>query len=113
MAGTRKVQLGLDSFSAECEEVGMRTGTSGSEAMVLRKRCDLCVGKTLLLQVEELKYLGVVFRRDGRMEQETERRTGAVPVLGMLFLYPTDELRSCPHLRSAAVGSDQNNFILG
>ena len=48
--------------------------------MVLsRKRvpCPLQVGGELLPQVEEFKYLGVLFPSEGRMEREIDRRIGA------------------------------------
>ena len=48
--------------------------------MVLsRKRvpCPLQVGGELLPQVEEFKYLGVLFTSEGRMEREIDRRIGA------------------------------------
>ncbi|KAI3355108.1 hypothetical protein L3Q82_017978, partial [Scortum barcoo] len=54
----------LERFAAECEAAGMRISTSKSEAMVLdRKRvaCPLQVGGEVLPQVEEFKYLGVLF----------------------------------------------------
>ncbi|KAI3364636.1 hypothetical protein L3Q82_011416 [Scortum barcoo] len=50
----------------KCEAAGMRISTSKSEAMVLdRKRvaCPLRVGGEVLPQVEEFKYLGVLFTR--------------------------------------------------
>ncbi len=74
------LQHTLGRFAAECEAVGMRISTSKSEAMVLsRKRvaCPLQVGGVLLPQVEEFKYLGVLFTSEGRMEREIERRIGA------------------------------------
>ncbi|KAK0150407.1 Craniofacial development protein 2 [Merluccius polli] len=64
----RDLQLSLDRFAAECE------------SMVLnRKRveCTLRVGNEILPQVEEFKYLGVLFTSEGRMEQEIDRRIGA------------------------------------
>ncbi len=74
------LQHALGRFSAECEAVGMRISASKSEAMVLsRKRvaCPLQVGGVLLPQVEEFKYLGVLFTSEGRMEREIDRRIGA------------------------------------
>ncbi|KAK0133851.1 Non-ous end-joining factor 1 [Merluccius polli] len=65
---------------AQCEEAGMRISTSKSESMVLnRKRveCTLRVGDEILPQVEEFKYLGVLFTSEGRMEREIDRRIGA------------------------------------
>ncbi|KAK0136834.1 hypothetical protein N1851_027007 [Merluccius polli] len=58
----------------------MRISTSKSESMVLnRKRvdCTLRVGDEVLPQVEEFKYLGVLFTSEGRMEREIDRRIGA------------------------------------
>ncbi|KAI3375886.1 hypothetical protein L3Q82_004141 [Scortum barcoo] len=58
----------------------MRISTSKSEAMVLdRKRvaCPLLqVGGEVLPQVEEFKYLGVLFTSEGKMERE--RLTGGL-----------------------------------
>ncbi|KAI3368070.1 hypothetical protein L3Q82_026885 [Scortum barcoo] len=65
-------------FAAECEAAGMRISTSKSEATVLgRKRvaCPLWVGGEILPQGEELKYLEkVLFRSEGKMEREIDRR---------------------------------------
>ncbi|KAK0136262.1 hypothetical protein N1851_027842 [Merluccius polli] len=58
----------------------MRISTSKSESMVLnRKRveCTLWVGDEIPPQVEEFKYLGVLFTSEGRMEREINRRIGA------------------------------------
>ena len=55
----------------------MRISTSKSESMVLnRKRveCTLRVGDKILPQVEEFKYLGVLFTSEGRMKREIDRR---------------------------------------
>ena len=76
----RDLQLSLDRFAAECEAAGMRISTSKSESMVLnRKRveCTLRVGDEILPQVEEFKYLGVLFTREWRMEREIDRQIGA------------------------------------
>ncbi|TWW56340.1 Plexin-A1 Semaphorin receptor NOV [Takifugu flavidus] len=48
--------------------------------MVLNQKkveCLLRVKEEILPQVEELKYLGVLFTNEGRMEQEIDRRIGA------------------------------------
>ncbi|TWW80182.1 hypothetical protein D4764_10G0012120 [Takifugu flavidus] len=58
----------------------MRISTSKSEAMVLNQKkveCLLRVKEEILPQVEEFKYLGVLFTSEGRMEQEVDRRIGA------------------------------------
>ncbi|KAK3560032.1 hypothetical protein QTP86_033830, partial [Hemibagrus guttatus] len=67
-------------FAAECEAAGMRVSTSKSEAMVLDRKkvaCTLRVGGVVLPQVEEFKYLGVLFTSEGRMDREIDRRIGA------------------------------------
>ncbi|TWW56724.1 hypothetical protein D4764_08G0007110 [Takifugu flavidus] len=58
----------------------MKISTSKSEAMVLswkKVECLLRVKEEILPQVEEFKYLGVLFTSEGRMEQEVDRRIGA------------------------------------
>ncbi|KAK3569195.1 hypothetical protein QTP86_026474, partial [Hemibagrus guttatus] len=75
------LQHALGRFAAECEAAGMRVSTSKSEAMVLDRKkvaCTLQVGGELLPQVEEFKYLGVLFTSEGRMDCEIDRRIGAV-----------------------------------
>ncbi|KAI3359406.1 hypothetical protein L3Q82_002909 [Scortum barcoo] len=77
---SQDLQHVLERFAAECEAAGMRISTSKSEAMVLdRKRvaCPLRVGwrgGEVLPQVEEFKYLGVLFTSEGKMEREIDRR---------------------------------------
>ncbi|KAK3533211.1 hypothetical protein QTP70_013614 [Hemibagrus guttatus] len=59
----------------------MRVSTSKSKAMVLDRKnvaCTLQVGGEVLPQVEEFKYLGVLFTSEGRMDREIDRRIGAV-----------------------------------
>ncbi|KAI3356547.1 hypothetical protein L3Q82_017227 [Scortum barcoo] len=72
----------LERFAAECEAAGMRISTSKSEAMVLDRKgkrvaCPLQVGGEVLPQVEEFKYLGVLFTSEGKIEREIDRRIGA------------------------------------
>ncbi|KAI3357258.1 hypothetical protein L3Q82_015707, partial [Scortum barcoo] len=77
---SQDLQHVLERFAAECEAAGMRISTSKSEAMVLdRKRvvCPLRVSAEVLPQVEEFKYLGVLFTSEGKMEREIDRRIGA------------------------------------
>ncbi|KAI3361294.1 hypothetical protein L3Q82_013482 [Scortum barcoo] len=67
------LQRVLERFAADCEAAGAGIGicSSKSEAMVLdRKRvaCPLRVGGEVLPQVEEFKYLGVLFTSEGKME---------------------------------------------
>ncbi|KAK3567087.1 hypothetical protein QTP86_009780 [Hemibagrus guttatus] len=72
------LQHALGHFAAECEAAGMRVSTSKSEAMVLDRKkvvCTLQVGGEVLPQVEEFKYLGVLFTSEGRMDRETDQCT--------------------------------------
>ncbi|KAI3377359.1 hypothetical protein L3Q82_008400 [Scortum barcoo] len=91
IAGSQDLQHVLERFAAECEAAGMRISTSKSEAMVLdRKRvaCPLQVGGEVLPQVEEFKYLGVLFTSEGKMEREIDRRIGAASAV-MRSVYRT------------------------
>ncbi|KAK0134738.1 putative uncharacterized transposon-derived protein F52C9.6 [Merluccius polli] len=67
----RDLQLSLDRFAPECKTAGMRISTSKSESM------GGVHGDEILPQVEEFKYLGVLFTSEGRMEREIDRRIGA------------------------------------
>ncbi|KAK3547092.1 hypothetical protein QTP86_011400 [Hemibagrus guttatus] len=74
------LQHALGRFAAECEAAGVRVSTSKSEAMVLDRKkvaCTLQVGGEVLPQVEEFKYLGVLFTSEGRMDHEIDRWIGA------------------------------------
>ncbi|KAK3537481.1 hypothetical protein QTP70_012107 [Hemibagrus guttatus] len=74
------LQHALGHFAAECEAAGMRVSTSKSEAMVFDRKkvaCTLQVGGEVLPQVEEFKYLGVLFTSEGRMDREIDRHIGA------------------------------------
>ncbi|KAI3373778.1 hypothetical protein L3Q82_022367 [Scortum barcoo] len=75
-SSSQDLQHVLEQFAAECEAAGMRISTSKSEAMVLdRKRvvCPLRVSGEVLPQVEEFKYLGVLFTSEGKMEREIDK----------------------------------------
>ncbi|KAI3376987.1 hypothetical protein L3Q82_000034 [Scortum barcoo] len=90
-SSSQDLQRVLERFAAECEAAGMRISTSKSEAMVLdRKRvaCPLRVGGEILPQVEEFKYLGVLFTSEGKMEREIDRRIGAASAV-MRSVYRT------------------------
>ncbi|KAK3545285.1 hypothetical protein QTP70_003049, partial [Hemibagrus guttatus] len=80
IASCLDLQHALGHFAAECEAAGMRVSTSKSKAMVLDRKkvaCTLQVGGEVLPQVEEFKYLRVLFTSEGRMEREIDRRIGA------------------------------------
>ncbi|KAI3369961.1 hypothetical protein L3Q82_024762 [Scortum barcoo] len=86
VSSNQDLQHVLGQFAA-----GMRISTSKSEAMVLdRKRvaCPLRVGGEVLPQVEEFKYLGVLFTSEGKMEHEIDRRIGAASAV-MRSVYRT------------------------
>ncbi|KAI3362481.1 hypothetical protein L3Q82_012769 [Scortum barcoo] len=95
-SSSQDLQHVLERFAAECEgcreEAGrLRISTSKSEAMVLdRKRvaCPLRVGGEVLPQVEEFKYLGVLFTSEGKMKREIDRRIGAASAV-MRSVYRT------------------------
>ncbi|KAI3373123.1 hypothetical protein L3Q82_006364 [Scortum barcoo] len=73
---TRTFSMYWRRFAAECEAAGMRISTSKSEAMVLDQKrvvCPLRVGGKVLPQVEQFKYLGVLFTSEGKMECEIDR----------------------------------------
>ncbi|KAK3533462.1 hypothetical protein QTP70_022244 [Hemibagrus guttatus] len=74
------LQHALGRFAAECKAAGMKVSTSKLEAMVLDRKkvaCTLQVGGEVLPQVEEFKYLGVLFTSEGRMDREIDRRISA------------------------------------
>ncbi|TWW53743.1 hypothetical protein D4764_0109230 [Takifugu flavidus] len=117
-SSARDLQLSLDRFTAACEAAGMKISTSKSEAMVLNRKkveCFLRVKEEILPQVEEFKYLGILFTSEGRMEREIDRRIGAASAVmrtlhrsvvvkraelkGKALNLPVD-LRSYPHLWS-------------
>ena len=90
-SSNQDLQRALGRFAAECVASGMEISTSKSEAMVLDRKkvlCPLRVGGVSLPQVEEFKYLGVLFTSEGRMEREIDRRIGAAAAV-MQSLYRT------------------------
>ncbi|CAM4664394.1 unnamed protein product [Leuciscus chuanchicus] len=89
------LQHALGRFAAECVAAEMRISTSKSEAMLSRKRvaCPLQVGGEFLPQVEEFKYLGVLFTSEGRMEREIDRQIGAASAV-MRSMYRRKTVRT-------------------
>ncbi len=84
----------LGRFANKYEADRMTISTSKSENMVLSRKkvaCPLQVGGVFLPQVEELKYLGVLFMREGRMEREIDRWIGAASAV-MRSMYWSDVL---------------------
>lgn len=69
----------------------MRISNSKSESKVLSQKgadCFLRVGGEILPQVEELKYkyLGDLFRSEGRKDCETDRQTGEASAVSQTLL---------------------------
>ncbi|TWW53113.1 R2 Retrovirus-related Pol polyprotein from type I retrotransposable element [Takifugu flavidus] len=63
-SSARDLQRSVDQFAAASEAAGIKNSTSKSEAMVLNQKkveCLLRVKEKILPQVEEFKYLGVLF----------------------------------------------------
>ncbi|PWA23612.1 hypothetical protein CCH79_00006040 [Gambusia affinis] len=95
---------------------GMAISASKSEAMVLSRKRVECLLRVVgvLPQVEEFKYLGILFTNEGRRERETDRRIGAASAVKRALYHSvvvkTDSksealdllvnLRSHPHLWS-------------
>ncbi|KAK3511594.1 hypothetical protein QTP70_011255 [Hemibagrus guttatus] len=107
---SQDLQRALGCFAAECEVAGMRISTSKSEAMVLDRKnvaCTLQVGGEFLPQVEEFKYLGVLFTSKGRMDCEIDRRIGAAAAV-MRSRYQSvvvkKELIRKPYIGGSVVG---------
>ncbi|KAI3372280.1 hypothetical protein L3Q82_022793, partial [Scortum barcoo] len=68
----------LERFAAECEAAGMRISTSkfrghGSRPGKGWRALSRWVGGEVLPQVEEFKYLGVLFTSEGKMEREIDK----------------------------------------
>ena len=71
------LQSALDRFAAECEASSMKISVTKSEVMVVARSptdCVLHVSGAQLRQVQEFKYLGIVFTSDGRQEREIDHR---------------------------------------
>lgn len=73
----------LEWFVTKCEVVRMRVSTSKSRKKV---DCALWLGSDLLPQMEEFKYLRVLFTSEDSLEQEFDRRIGMAAAL-MWLLY--------------------------
>ncbi|KAK3539573.1 hypothetical protein QTP70_010272 [Hemibagrus guttatus] len=113
------LQHALGRFAAECEAAGMMVSTSKSEAIVLDRKkvaCTLQVGGEFLPQVEEFKYLGVLFTSEGSMDREIDRRIGAAAaVMRSVYCYRKAKYfentlnfipdRSRPELTTTAIGA--------
>ena len=89
LSWSQDLQHVLGWFAAKCEAAGKKISTSKSETMALDRKkvaCSLRVGGEFLPQVEDLKYFGVLFTSEGKMEREIDRRIGAAAAV-MRLLY--------------------------
>ncbi|TWW61080.1 hypothetical protein D4764_05G0011700 [Takifugu flavidus] len=69
--------LAVRSLYDRCQSLVHIAGTPPNPVLNWKKvECLLRVKEEILPQVEEFKYLGVLFRSEGRMEQEIDRRRG-------------------------------------
>ena len=71
--------------------------------------CSLWVGGELLPQVEEFKYLGVLFTSEGRMDREVDRRIGAAAAVMWLLYWSVVVKRELS--RKAKLLIDQSTFL--
>ncbi|TWW56012.1 hypothetical protein D4764_09G0010620 [Takifugu flavidus] len=77
--------------------------TSKSESMVLARKKVEClprVGEEVLPQVEEFKYLGILFTSEGRMEGEIDRRIRHLTIWPKFSLKKLSCSSCCRHLCS-------------
>ena len=77
------LQLLLDGFAAKCEAAEIKISPFKSEAMVLIQKKVEChrVEEEILPQVENFKYLRVLFMSKGKIEQKIHRQIGAAPAV--------------------------------
>ncbi|KAK3525229.1 hypothetical protein QTP86_024952 [Hemibagrus guttatus] len=108
------LQHALGHFAAECEAAGMRVSTSKSKAMVLDRKkmaCTLQVGGKVLPQVEEFKYLGVLFTSEERMDREIDRRIGAAAAV-MRSMYRSVVVKKELSQKASSRFTSQSTFLL-
>ncbi|KAI3367070.1 hypothetical protein L3Q82_009271 [Scortum barcoo] len=78
---------------------------------VLRWRvCPLRVGGEVLPQVEEFKYLGVLFTSEGKMEREIDRRIGAASAV-MRSVYRTVVVKKAELSRKAKLSIYRSIYV--
>ncbi|KAI3361882.1 hypothetical protein L3Q82_002204 [Scortum barcoo] len=81
----------LERFAAECEagwDENQHLQIRGHGSRPEKGGCPLQVGGEVLPQVEEFKYLGVLFTSEGKIEREIDRRIGAASAV-MRSVYRT------------------------
>ena len=94
-----------DGLQRNVKQLVLRVSTSKSEAMVLCQKkvdCSPWVGSELLPQVEEFKYLGVLFTSEGKMECEADRRISVASAV-MRALYLTVVVKKEPEPEGKAL----------
>ncbi|TWW71157.1 hypothetical protein D4764_17G0006400 [Takifugu flavidus] len=110
------LQRSLYRFATACEAAGMKISTSKSEAMVFNRKkveCLLRVKEEILPQVEEFKYLGVLFTMvkifvptltyGHELWVMTERTRSRVQTAEMSFLRRVAGLSLRDRVRSSAI----------
>lgn len=83
-----KLWLSLERFETLGEASGIRISTSKAEAKALRRRrvyCTLWVGRKVLLQQEEFKYIVVFVTGGGETARETGIRIGEMSAIMQMF----------------------------
>ena len=71
------LQVMVSSLNKACLEAGMKINVSKSEVLVAARnpvKCAILCGTKFLEQVDEFKYLGVLFTSTGKIETEIETR---------------------------------------
>src|SRR5699024_1416738 len=118
------LQRALERFAAECEVAGMKVSTEKTEVMVLSRPatdCTLHVSGVQLRQVQEFKYLGVLFASDGRQDRKIDRRISQAslvsrepwkPVVGNARLSQAAKLAVYHSLFKSTLTYGQESWIL-
>ena len=84
VSSSAELQRALDRFTAECTMAGMQISTKKTEVLVLsrqKEQCAVNVNGSPLNQVEKLKYLGIEFSNDARLDCEIDRRIGSASAI--------------------------------
>ena len=77
----RDLQYALDWFSDACLNAWMKISTGKNEIMRLTRylvQCSFQTNGVTLQQTKKLKYLGVTFSGDGRLDNELDTHIGKV-----------------------------------
>ncbi len=88
-----------DGLQPSVKRLGWESASPSPSPMVhsgKKVACPLQVGGEFLPQVEEFKYLGVLFTSEGRMEREIERQIGAASaVMRSMYRSVVEKELSC------------------